>query len=103
MTHDDVFQALADPTRRRVVAALRRSEKSVGQIVEAVGIHQSGVSRHLAILSAAGFVQVRVDGARRCYQLRPGPFLELAAWLHRYDHLWERRDLKRRDRRVRTR
>jgi DNA-binding transcriptional ArsR family regulator len=98
MTHEDVFQALADPTRRRVVAALRRGEKAVNQIVEAVGIHQSGVSRHLAILSAAGFVDVRVDGARRCYRLRPEPFLELAAWLQRYDHLFERR--KRRDRRA---
>ena len=80
MTHDDVFQALADPTRRRVVAALRRSAQSVGQIVAAVGIHQSGVSRHLAILSAAGFVDVRGEGAKRFYSLRPEPFRELATW-----------------------
>jgi DNA-binding transcriptional ArsR family regulator len=103
MTHEDVFQTLADPTRRRVVASLRRGERSVGQIVEAVGIHQSGVSRHLSILGAAGFVDIRVEGARRFYRLRPEPFLELATWLGRYGHLWERRDVKRRDRRIRDR
>jgi DNA-binding transcriptional ArsR family regulator len=99
MTHEDVFQALADPTRRRVVAALRRGELSVNAIAEAVGIHQSGVSRHLSILSAAGFVAVRTDGAKRFYALQPAPFRELAAWLGRYAGLFERRELKRRDRR----
>ena len=99
MTHEDVFQTLADPTRRRVVAALRRGEQSVTKIVELVGIHQSGVSRHLAILKAAGFVDVRGDGQRRYYSLRAEPFRELAMWLHRYRELWERRDLRRRDRR----
>lgn len=99
MTHEDAFQTLADPTRRRVIAALRRGEQSVNQIVAAVGIHQSGVSRHLAILSAAGFVTVRGDGAKRFYALRGEPFRELATWLARYRHLWERREVKRRDRR----
>ena len=99
MTHEDVFQTLADPTRRRVVAALRRGEQSVNEIVDAVGIHQSGVSRHLAILNAAGFVTVRGEGQRRYYALRAEPFRELAMWLQRYRALWERRDVKRRDRR----
>lgn len=99
MTHDDAFQALADPTRRRVVAALRRGELSVNAIVAAVGIHQSGVSRHLAILNAAGFVDVRSEGAKRFYSLKAEPFRDLATWLDRYRHLWERRELQRRDRR----
>ena len=91
MTHDDMFQTLADPTRRRVIAALKRGEQSVSEVVKAVGIHQSGVSRHLAILSAAGFVTVRNDGAKRYYTLRSQPFRELVAWLKRYAHVWERR------------
>jgi DNA-binding transcriptional ArsR family regulator len=103
MTHDDVFQTLADPTRRRVVAALKRGEQSVNQIVASVGIHQSGVSRHLAILSAAGFVTVRGEGAKRFYALRPHPFRELAMWLSRYDHVWERRKYVRVTRRNRPR
>lgn len=103
MTHDDLFQTLADPTRRRVIAALKRGEQSVNQIVAAVGIHQSGVSRHLAILSAGGFVSVRNDGAKRFYTLRAQPFRELSGWLDRYVHLWERRKYIRVTRRTKPR
>jgi DNA-binding transcriptional ArsR family regulator len=103
MTHDDMFQTLADPTRRRVIAALKRGEQSVNQIVTSVGIHQSGVSRHLAILSAGGFVTVRSEGSKRYYSLRPQPFRELAAWLNRYTHVWERRKYIRVTRRTKPR
>jgi DNA-binding transcriptional ArsR family regulator len=87
----DPFLTLADPTRRRIVAALEHGERSVGEIVELAGIHQSGVSRHLRILAEAGFVQARPDGQRRLYALRPEPFGELEQWLGRYRALWERR------------
>jgi DNA-binding transcriptional ArsR family regulator len=87
----DVFQTLADPTRRRIVEALRSGEQAVNDIVERMDIHQSGVSRHLRILSDAGFVQVRPDGPRRLYSLRPEPFRELDAWVSGYRDLWEAR------------
>jgi DNA-binding transcriptional ArsR family regulator len=89
--HLDAFQALADPTRRRIVETLRRGERQVGDIVEQAGIHQSGVSRHLRILSESGFVSVRPDGQRRLYSLEPEPFRELEAWLAQYRSLWEAR------------
>ena len=92
MVHtNDVFEALADPTRRRIVDELRRGERQVNDIVEAMDIHQSGVSRHLRILTDAGFVQVRPDGPRRMYSLRPEPFHALETWLAGYRALWERR------------
>jgi DNA-binding transcriptional ArsR family regulator len=87
----DTFQALADPTRRRVVEALRRGERQVNDIVAEAGIHQSGVSRHLRILSEAGFVAMRPDGQRRLYSLKPEPFRELEDWLAMYRRLWEAR------------
>jgi len=87
----DVFQTLADPTRRRVVEALRSGEKQVGDVVRQVGIHQSGVSRHLRILAESGFVTMRPDGQRRLYALRPEPFRELDGWLTQYRDLWEAR------------
>lgn len=87
----DVFQALADPTRRRIVEVLLNGEQAVGDLVDAVDIEQSGVSRHLRILHDAGFVQVRPDGQQRLYSLRPEPFQELESWLTRYRALWERR------------
>src|SRR5215475_3360312 len=89
--HVDVFQALADPTRRLIVEALRAGEQPVNDLVDRVDIHQSGVSRHLRILQEAGFVSVRPDGPRRLYSLRPEPFQELNAWVSRYRRLWEGR------------
>jgi DNA-binding transcriptional ArsR family regulator len=87
----DVFQTLADPTRRRIVEVLRAGEQQVADVVEKAGIHQSGVSRHLRILSESGFVSMRPDGQRRLYSLRPEPFHELDAWLGTYRQLWEER------------
>ena len=90
-TQIDAFQALADPTRRCIVEALRKGERQVNDIVEEAGIHQSGVSRHLRILHEAGFVSMRPDGQRRLYCLRPEPFRALDQWLAQYRSLWEAR------------
>lgn len=89
--HADVFQALADPTRRRIVEVLCAGEQAVNDVVGAVDIHQSGVSRHLGILHRAGFVQVRADGPRRLYSLRPEPFREIDQWMARHRAAWEAR------------
>lgn len=85
----DTFEALADPTRRRIIEALLDGEQQVGDVVAKAGIHQSGVSRHLRILSESGFVSMRPDGQRRLYALREQPFRELDGWLSRYRKLWE--------------
>lgn len=87
----DVFQILADPTRRRLVETLRRGERSVGELVDTVEIGQPGVSRQLAILQDAGFVVVRPDGRRRLYALRPEPFQELDDWMRGYRAMWDAR------------
>lgn len=87
----DVFQILADPTRRRLVEALRTGERSVNELVEVVDIGQPGVSRQLAILHDAGFVRVQPHGRQRLYALRPEPFLELDSWMGRYRGVWEAR------------
>lgn len=87
----DAFQILADPTRRRLVEALRGGERSVNQLVEMVDIGQPGVSRQLAILEDANFVTVRPDGRRRLYSLRPEPFQELSQFVTAYRAIWEGR------------
>jgi DNA-binding transcriptional ArsR family regulator len=89
--HIDTFQALADPTRRQILESLLTGEMAVNDIVETVGIHQSGVSRHLRILHKASFVEVRADGQKRFYSLRPEPFREIDAWVTHYRRLWEAR------------
>jgi len=63
----------------------------VNKLVAKLPIHQSGVSRHLRILSEAGFVRVRADGQRRLYSLRPEPFQQVDSWVSRYRALWEGR------------
>ncbi len=87
----ETLQILADPSRFAIVEALRGSERSVNDIVERVDIQQSGVSRHLRILGEAGFVQVRPEGTRRLYSLRPERFREIEGWVARYRDLWEAR------------
>jgi DNA-binding transcriptional ArsR family regulator len=87
----DVFQILADPTRRRLIDALREGERSVNELVEMVEIGQPGVSRQLAILEDAEFVTVRPEGRRRLYSLRPEPFRELSQFVTSYRAIWEGR------------
>jgi DNA-binding transcriptional ArsR family regulator len=91
MAHMDAFQTLADPTRRQIVETLRAGEQQVNDIVDALDIHQSGVSRHLRLLLHAGFVQVRPEGQMRLYSLRPEPFRELEAWVASYQQVWDAR------------
>lgn len=85
------FQTLADPTRLRIVEALASGEQAVGDLVRAVDIDQSGVSRHLRILGENGFVIMRPAGARRLYSLRPEPFRAIDDWVRSYRKLWEGR------------
>ena len=85
------MQALADPTRLRIVEVLQSGEHAVNDIVQNVDIDQSGVSRHLRILQEVGFVSVRPEGQKRLYSLRSEPFQDLDAWVAGYRHLWEGR------------
>jgi DNA-binding transcriptional ArsR family regulator len=87
----DLFQALADPARLRIVEAVRSGECAVGDIVERMDIHQSGVSRHLRILAEAGIVRMRPDGQKRLYSLRKEAFDQLEAWVAGYRRHWEAR------------
>jgi len=87
----DSFEVLADPTRRRLIQALRTGEHSVNDLVRKVDINQPGVSKQLRVLHDAGFVQVRPDKQRRLYSLRGQPFRELDSWIDDYRHLWEGR------------
>ena len=87
----DVFQLLADPTRHRIVDALRDGERSVNELVAVVSIGQPGVSRPLQILEDADFVVVRPEGRRRICALRPERFRELSEWVAGYRTIWESR------------
>lgn len=85
------FELLADPTRRRVLDELRRSERSVGELVAVLGMNQPAVSKQLRVLRESGLATVRVDGQRRIYRLRPEGLREVDDWLAPFRALWEER------------
>ena len=85
------YTALAEPSRRRILDLLRDGERSVGELVERVGLSQPGVSKHLKVLREAGLVRSRTDGKRRWYGLRAEPLAEVADWLEPYRAHWEAR------------
>jgi DNA-binding transcriptional ArsR family regulator len=82
------FDALADPTRRNILAILRLGEQPAGAMVQTLAIPQPSVSKHLRTLREAGLVRVRIDGPRRLYSLDPAPLAELDAWLAPYRAFW---------------
>jgi len=84
----DLFEAVAEPNRRRILDLLREGERPAGELVEALAISQPGVSKHLRLLREAGLVSARVDGARRLYRLEPAGLSQLEAWLAPYRSLW---------------
>src|SRR6476661_8378219 len=86
-----VLDVIAEPTRRRILDVVRQGERSVGELVDELGMHQPGVSRHLRVLREAGLVEVRRDAQRRLYRLRPEPLMELDAWLEPYRAEWANR------------
>lgn len=83
------FEVLAQPIRRSMLDHLREHEWLVGELAEAIGLSQPLASKHLRVLRDAGFVNVRVDGPRRWYSLRPEPLAELDDWLTPYRWMWE--------------
>jgi DNA-binding transcriptional ArsR family regulator len=85
---DLTFEALAEPSRRRLLDAVRDRELSVGDLVDLVGLSQPGVSRHLKILRDAGLVTVRLSAQRRLYRARADALVELEEWLEPYRRYW---------------
>jgi DNA-binding transcriptional ArsR family regulator len=85
------FEALADPTRRRILDLLRERPRLVGELAELLDISQPGVSKQLKVLREVGLVQMRQDAQRHWYELRPEPLAEIDSWLASYRHLWEER------------
>ncbi|MCC6615144.1 MAG: winged helix-turn-helix transcriptional regulator [Anaerolineae bacterium] len=85
------FEALADPTRRRILDLLRERPRLVGELVDLLEISQPGISKHLRVLREVGLVHVRQDAQRRWYELRLEPLAEVEGWLQPYRHMWEER------------
>jgi len=88
---DLTFAALADPTRRGVIALLRKKPRRAGELAESLSMSAPAMSRHLRVLRATGLVEEEHQGgdARvRLYRLRPQPFRGLRRWLDEVELFW---------------
>lgn len=86
-----VFRALADDSRRQMLALLSAGPRTAGELGEPFDISAPAVSQHLGVLRDAGLVEVRKVGRHRVYQLAPERIREVAAWLVELEAAWERR------------
>ncbi|MEP7240661.1 MAG: metalloregulator ArsR/SmtB family transcription factor [Devosia sp.] len=86
---DATFVALADPTRRAILARLMRGEASVNELAEPFDISQPAVSKHLKILERAGLVTRSADGTRRPVRIAAAPMREAVDWLEKFRKFWE--------------
>jgi DNA-binding transcriptional ArsR family regulator len=86
---DLTFMALADPTRRAILARLALGEASVGELAEPFAISQPAISKHLKVLERAGLVSIGQDAQRRPRRLEGEPMKEAEVWIERLRHVWE--------------
>jgi DNA-binding transcriptional ArsR family regulator len=90
-TSGDVFAAIADPTRRQLLALLAQGEQTVGALTQPFPMSRTAVAKHLHILQAAGLAVERKAGRERRWRLRPEPLREVKDWLSFYETFWNQR------------
>ncbi|TDR40808.1 ArsR family transcriptional regulator [Tahibacter aquaticus] len=88
---DATFAALADPTRRAILARLALGEASVGELTEPFAMSQPAISKHLKVLELAGLISRGRDAQRRPCRIEAAPLADANAWLEEYRQLWETR------------
>ena len=87
----DIFPALADPTRRRIIESLAAGETSFGELANQFEMSRPAVSQHLKVLRDAGMVTARADAQRRIYRLNDDSLDEVDAWLGKVREFWSQR------------
>lgn len=90
----DAFNAVAEPRRRDILALLARDERAVGEIVDALGLEQPSVSKHLKVLHAVGLVRARRDGRRMYYRTNAEALRPLHEWTGHFEKLWQHQLLR---------
>lgn len=88
---DLAFAALADPTRRRIVARLTRGETRVTDLAQPFAMSLNAVSKHLKVLERAGLVRRKRAGREHYLKLRAAPLREVARWTSQYERFWNQR------------
>ena len=86
---ENVFRAIADPTRRGLLDRLRHGPSAVGPLAAKFDLTLPAVSQHLKILRDADLVREQRDGRQRVYRLHPAPLREVLDWIAHYERFWE--------------
>lgn len=84
----DIFQAIADPTRRALLDQLKGGEQPVKQLAAAFDVSMPAISQHLQVLCEVGLVTQRKVGRQRFYQLNPLPLKQVSDWVTDYEQFW---------------
>ncbi len=84
----DVFQAIADPTRREVLHLLSEKNQSIAELTSHFEVSRTAVVKHLNVLAEAGLVRGEKNGREKIYHLQPEPLKELKDWLAYYEKFW---------------
>ena len=87
-TTSDVFNAIAEPVRRDILAYLARDERAVSDVVEALGLNQPSVSKHLKVLRHVGLVDVRRDGRQAFYRANVAALRPVREWTRTFERHW---------------
>ena len=87
----DVFQAIADPTRRRILDLLSLGEQPVSELASQFDVTLSAVSQHLGILREVGLIEARQAGRERLYRLNAAALKEVSDWVGHYERFWRER------------
>lgn len=93
-TTSDAFNAIAEPRRRDILEFLAGSERAVGDIVDAIGLEQPSVSKHLRVLHDVGLVRQRRDGRRVLYRTNAEAIRPLHEWAGRFERYWSHQLLR---------
>jgi DNA-binding transcriptional ArsR family regulator len=87
-TTSDVFNAVAEYRRRRILNVLAAGERSVNELSRSLRVRQAQTSKHLSVLRAVGLVRVRVDGKRRLYRLHARGLEPMHHWVTLFERYW---------------
>lgn len=90
-TTTDAFNAVAEPRRRQILDVLAGGERPVNDLVEALGLAQPLVSKHLRVLREVGLVDVRDQGRQRMYRFNGQPLKPIHDWVKTYEQTWSQR------------
>jgi len=89
LAHSDVFQAVADPTRRAILARLREGRAAASELAAGFSMSRPAVSKHLRVLRRARLVREHREGRFRIYELSAEPLQDVAKWTESYRAFWE--------------